>query len=138
LIIYASSYAKRRWSARRPTRDIKKSCRHFQPTNLTLTYQFIQPEESNFPVRLLCKILNVSKTASYTYRNGTTFTPSDSNQTMTTTIDKIFCRAACTGKLKALWQPSRTGSAERAGSQGRLSSGTSFDARAELAGHSAA
>lgn len=55
-----------------------------------MTYQFIQSEETNFPVRLLCKILNVSKTAYYAYRNGTTFTPSESDLAMTTAIDKIF------------------------------------------------
>ncbi|CAN5510440.1 hypothetical protein BH09BAC4_BH09BAC4_11510 [soil metagenome] len=89
-------------------RDIKKSCRHFQSrrgtaTNLTLTYRFIQFEETNFPVRLLCKVLNVSKTAYYTYLNGTTFTPSDSDLAMTTAIDKIFCGAARAGKLPTLW-----------------------------------
>jgi hypothetical protein len=52
-----------------------------KPTNLTLTYQFIQVEEANFPVRLLCKILNVSKISYYTYRNGAPFTQSDSNLT---------------------------------------------------------
>ena len=35
-------------------------------------------------------MLNISKTAYYTYRNGTTFTPSDSNLAMTTAVDKIF------------------------------------------------
>ena len=71
-------------------RDPKKSCCHFQPTNLTMTYQFIRSKEGDFPVRLLCKMMNVSKTAYYTYRNGTTFTPSDSDLVMTTAIDKIF------------------------------------------------
>lgn len=35
-------------------------------------------------------MLNVSKSAFYTYRNGATFTPPDSTLSMTTAIDKIF------------------------------------------------
>nr|WP_262893429.1 hypothetical protein [Spirosoma profusum] len=56
---------------------------------------------------------------------------------MTTAIDKIFCRATEAGKLPTLWQPSRAGSAERTRRKGWSTSGTSFDARAGLAGHSA-
>src|SRR5215217_116670 len=58
-------------------RDTKKSCGYFQSTNLTQTYRFIKAEEGNFPVRLLCKTLNVSKSAYYSYCKGTTLTKSD-------------------------------------------------------------
>lgn len=107
-------------------------------TNLTLIYQFIQVEETSFPIRILYKVLNVSKSAYYTYRNGTTFTPSDSDLDMTTAIDKIFYGAARVGKLPTLWQLSRAGSAERTGRKGCSTSGSSFNARAGLASHSAA
>lgn len=41
-------------------------------------------------MRLLYKTLNVSKNSYCTFRNGDTFTQTDSNQAMTTAIDKIF------------------------------------------------
>ncbi|MBD2705341.1 transposase [Spirosoma sp. BT702] len=123
---------------RNGARDIKKSLSHFQPTNLIQTYRFIQSEETNFTVRALCKLLDVSKSAYYSYRNGSTCSQSNSNLIMTTAIDKIFCRADGAGKLPTLWQPSRAGSPERTACKGWSASSASLDARAELASYSTA
>jgi putative transposase len=55
-----------------------------------LVYQFIQQEEASFPVRLLCNILEVSKSSYYAYRAGQTFQVSQTDQLMTSHIREIF------------------------------------------------
>ena len=57
---------------------------------MRLTYQLIELEEANFPVRLLCNTLEVSKSSYYAYRAGQTFQPSIDDQHMTTHIQDIF------------------------------------------------
>lgn len=55
-----------------------------------MIYQFIQQEETDFPVRLLCNTLQVSKSSYYEYRSGQTFTPSTVDQQLKKDIQKIF------------------------------------------------
>ncbi|MPR35337.1 IS3 family transposase [Salmonirosea aquatica] len=71
-------------------RDFKKSCRHFQPTDLRLIYRFIEQEEGNFPVRLLCNTLEVSRSSYYAYRADKTYQPSEADRQMTAHIQEIF------------------------------------------------
>lgn len=66
-------------------------------------YGFIKQQEPDFPVRLLCKTLLVSKSSYYEYRAGVSFQASVSKQKMISSVQDVFCGAARAGEPSALW-----------------------------------
>jgi transposase InsO family protein len=57
---------------------------------MRLTYHFIQQQEPDFPVRLLCNTLEVSKSSYYQYRAQASFQPSQADQQMSNQIQSVF------------------------------------------------
>ena len=72
------------------TRYFKKSCRHFQPNDLRLIYQFIKQEEPHFAVRLMCNTLKISKSSYYEYPAGVTFQLATAEQEMISSVQNVF------------------------------------------------
>ena len=57
---------------------------------MRLTYHFIQQQEPDFPVRLLCDTLEVSKSSYYQYRTGASFQPPQADHQMSNQIQSVF------------------------------------------------
>ena len=55
--------------------NFKKSLGHFQSSNVTEVYRFIQLNEDNFPCQMRCQVLDVSRSGYYAWKTGKSHQP---------------------------------------------------------------
>ena len=76
----------------REEREILKSSGLLRPGEPVTTYRFIRTEEANHTVRLMCRVLCVSRSAYYVWRGGQTHSPTSSDAKLLVHIKAIHRR----------------------------------------------